>query len=137
MTACFRLVIAASAILTLPTPVLFAADEPVFKTDEAGFKRVVEPFLQQHCVRCHGAKVNEGEFRVDTQLDTDFLDRTTQGKWGEVINVLSSNEMPPEDEQQPADNSVAAVVDWITKQMAQAELHRRDSAIVLRRINRA
>ncbi|NQV24251.1 MAG: DUF1592 domain-containing protein [Rhodopirellula sp.] len=105
--------------------------------DEAGFRQIVEPFFRQHCVRCHGATEAEGEFRVDTQLSTDFLDVVIKARWGEVVNVLNSHEMPPEDEPQPRQETVAQVVDWITQQMARAELHRRDSAIVLRRMNRA
>ena len=50
---------------------------------------------------------------------------------------LNSHEMPPEDEPQPQPEEVAKVVDWITQQLVHAELYRRDSAIVLRRLNRA
>lgn len=108
-----------------------------FAPDNLGFQRIVEPFFTQHCVRCHGPKDAEGEFRVDSQVSADFMDVVIKGRWGEVINVLNSHEMPPEDEPQPSQESVATVVDWITQQMARAELHRRDSAIVLRRMNRS
>jgi hypothetical protein len=108
-----------------------------FSPDNVGFQRIVEPFFKQHCVKCHGPKEAEGEFRVDTQVSADFVDVVIKGRWGEVINVLNSHEMPPEDEPQPSQKAVAEVVDWITQQMARAELHRRDSAIVLRRMNRA
>jgi mono/diheme cytochrome c family protein len=113
------------------------AAESEFVADAAGFQRIIEPFFQQHCVRCHGARESEGEFRVDTQLGSDFLDVVIKARWGEVVDVLNSHEMPPEGEPQPSEQSVAMVVDWITQQMARAELHRRDSAIVLRRMNRA
>jgi len=113
-----------------------AADDS-FQPDATGFQRIVEPFFRQHCVRCHGPQEAEGEFRVDTQVNADFVDVVIKGRWGEVINVLNSHEMPPEGEPQPRQNAVAEVVDWITQQMARAELHRRDSAIVLRRMNRA
>lgn len=115
---------------------LTAADSD-FAPDSAGFQRIVAPFFRQHCVRCHGPAEAEGEFRVDTQVNADFVDVVIKARWGEVINVLNSHEMPPEDEPQPTQQSVAAVVDWITQQMARVELHRRDSAIVLRRMNRA
>lgn len=115
---------------------LTAADSE-FAPDRAGFQRIVAPFFKQHCVRCHGPEEAEGEFRVDTQVNADFVDVVIKARWGEVINVLNSHEMPPEGEPPPAQQSVSAVVDWITQQMARAELHRRDSAIVLRRMNRA
>ena len=50
--------------------------------------------------------------------------------------MLNSHEMPPEGEPQPKPDEVARVVDWITEQMTQAELIRRDGVIVLRRLNR-
>ncbi|MDA1014412.1 MAG: DUF1592 domain-containing protein [Planctomycetota bacterium] len=112
-------------------------ERPKMAADEAGFEQVLKPFLKSHCIGCHGPAAQEGEFRVDVQLVNDFLDPVAKGKWGEVVNVLNSHEMPPEDETQPQPDEVAKVVDWIARQMARAELHRRDSAIVLRRINRA
>ena len=113
------------------------AADPEFALDNLGFQRIVEPFFKQHCLRCHGPEEAEGEFRVDSQVTADFVDVVIKARWGEVINVLNSHEMPPEDEPQPSQESVAEVVDWITQQMARAELHRRDSAIVLRRMNRS
>ena len=73
---------------------------------------------------------------MDRDLSTDFLDAATKEKWGEVVDVLNSHEMPPEEEPQPKTDEVAKVVDWITRQMVSAELVRRDGAIVLRRMNR-
>ena len=87
------------------------AAEDSFEPDAAGFQRIVEPFFKQHCVRCHGPKEAEGEFRVDTQVNANFVDVVIKGRWGEVINVLNSHEMPPEGEPQPTQQSVAAVVD--------------------------
>ncbi|MGE0607960.1 MAG: DUF1592 domain-containing protein [Pirellulales bacterium] len=116
---------------------LRAADKPpAFQPDDAGFKATIGPFLKTHCLRCHGGDKQEGEFRVDQHLPNDFVELRSKERWGEVVNVLNSHEMPPEGEPQPNTNEVAKVVDWITAQMAQAELLRRDSAIVLRRLNR-
>jgi len=79
----------------------------------------------------------KGEFRVDsTGLPNDFQDLTTAGKWKEIVNVLNSHEMPPKREKQPASSETAKVVDWITAQLAQSELARRDKGVVLRRLNR-
>tara|TARA_R110002072_G_scaffold303141_1_gene495725 strand:- start:41490 stop:44549 length:3060 start_codon:yes stop_codon:yes gene_type:complete len=135
----FTATVAAAFLLLVLRADFQAADaaEPEFAPDTAGFQKIVEPFFRLHCVRCHGPKEAEGEFRVDTQVSADFLDVVVKGRWGEVVNVLNSHEMPPEDEPQPSQESVAEVVDWITRQMARAELHRRDSAIVLRRMNRS
>lgn len=112
------------------------AEEARFVPDEAGFKKVVAPFLQKHCTRCHGDRKQEGSLRVDRHLTTAFTDATTQEKWGEVLNVLNSHEMPPAEEPQPSAESVAAVTEWITQQRLRVELLRRDGRVVLRRLNR-
>lgn len=114
-----------------------AADEPAaFPPDDAGFRAQAVPLLKTHCFRCHGREKQEGEFRVDKNLSTDFLDRANKSRWEEVIQVLNSHEMPPEDEPQPQPAEVARLVDWVTGEMARAELLRRDTQIVLRRLNR-
>lgn len=119
------------------TPAAVAApDPPQLVPDEAGFRATLVPFLKTYCLRCHGPDDQQAELRVDRHLPNDFLDLSAQGKWGEVVNVLNSHEMPPEDEPQPPVDVVARVVDWITQQMVRAELYRRDSGIVLRRLNR-
>ncbi len=118
---------------------LLAAEKPqsaATDTANGSYREVVAPFLKQHCVRCHGPTKQEGEFHLERHLKTDFLDPSAKEKWGEVVNVLNSHEMPPEKEPQPKPNEVAKVVDWITEQLAQAEVIRRDGQIVLKRLNR-
>ncbi|MEO8498765.1 MAG: c-type cytochrome domain-containing protein, partial [Planctomycetota bacterium] len=132
---CFRSTI---GILLLMLPHVGVAQQRTdFQPDKPGFREVVAPFFQQHCLRCHGPDDQQADFRVDQHLPNDFLDVVAKGKWGEVVNVLNGHEMPPEDEPQPKAEEVARVVDWITQQMVRAELYRRDSAIVVRRMNRA
>ncbi len=113
-----------------------SAGEPVFSADESGFRRHLDQFLTVHCLRCHGPEQAEGEFRIDRDLSPRFDDLTTKGKWGEVVNVLNSHEMPPEEEPQPAPESVAEMVDWITSQMVSAERLHRETQVVIRRLNR-
>lgn len=113
-----------------------AAETPPTQADAAGYRQIVAPFVKAHCERCHGTAKQEGNFRVDQHLKNEFLDPASKEKWGEVVNVLNSHEMPPEGEPQPKPDEVAKVVDWITEQMVRAELVRRDGQIVLRRLNR-
>ena len=120
--------------LLLASP-LTAQDSATLKPDEVGYRRVA-PFLKKYCIDCHGPDAQEGEFRIDQHLPNDFLNPAAKSKWSEVVNMLNSHEMPPEDSPQPSDREVARVVDWVTEQMTRAEYHRRDSAIVLRRMNR-
>jgi hypothetical protein len=104
---------------------------------EYGLKNI-RSFLDQYCLKCHGPVKPKGEFRVDAAgLATDFHDLATAGRWKEIVNVLNSHEMPPKQAAQPTAAETAQVVDWVTDQLARAELARRDKSVVLRRLNRA
>jgi mono/diheme cytochrome c family protein len=111
-------------------------ERPPSMAADVGIQTTVRPFVKTHCERCHGPTKQEGNFRVDQHLKNEFLDPAAKAKWGEVVNMLNSHEMPPEGEPQPRPEEVAKVVDWITEQMVRAELVRRDGQIVLRRLNR-
>ena len=89
----------------------FAAEPQAMKPDAVGYRDIITPFLKTHCVKCHGPEKKEGQLRVDQQLKNEFLDPASKGKWGEVVNVLNSHEMPPEGEPQPKPEKVARVVD--------------------------
>lgn len=108
-----------------------------WRPDSVGYQKTVAPFLKRYCLRCHRKGIEDNEFRVDSSLENNFLKPVAKGKWGEIVNVLNGHEMPPEGERKPTTTEVAKVVDWITSQMVKAELANRDSAIVLRRLNRA
>jgi Arc/MetJ-type ribon-helix-helix transcriptional regulator len=115
-----------------------AAAELGFQPDNDGYKKVVVPFFRKHCAECHVGEKPEGEFSiVRKELGTDFANPVFRGKWREIVNVLNSHEMPPEDKPQPDATEAAAVVDWITKQAVAAEVSKREQSVVLRRLNRA
>ncbi len=110
---------------------------PSFVPDNAGFATTAVSFLKTHCDRCHGAKKQEADFRVDTQLTADFSDRVNRQHWAEVVDAINSHSMPPDTEPQPAATDSASFIDWATSQTVRAELVSRSTTIVLRRMNRA
>ncbi|MFM8892834.1 MAG: DUF1592 domain-containing protein, partial [Planctomycetia bacterium] len=115
------------------------AAEPAAPADgEAGYRATVAPFFRKHCGACHGVAKPEGGFSVARrELGIDFTLPAVRSKWREVVNVLNSHEMPPEDRPQPEPAETAAVVDWITRQAVAAELAARQHEVVIRRLNRA
>lgn len=119
--------------------VAFAQDKPAFTPDADGYAKTVEPFFAAFCNKCHTGAKPKGDFATNTKgLPNDFRDQSTKAKWKEVVNVLNSHEMPPkEEDKQPTAKEVGAVVDWITEQTVRAELAKRETAVVLRRLNRA
>ncbi|MDA1159593.1 MAG: DUF1592 domain-containing protein [Planctomycetota bacterium] len=68
-----------------------------------------EVFLTKHCLRCHGPEKVERDLRVD-QLSRDFRSGADAHLWAEIVERINSGEMPPEDEPQPTEDEIAAVV---------------------------
>ena len=85
------------------------ADDIALRPDAAGYSGIVQPFIQEHCVTCHGPEKEKGKLRLDT-LANDFGDPLVASKWKEVVNSINGHEMPPEEEPQPASEAAAAFV---------------------------
>src|SRR5262245_57076438 len=76
--------------------------------DGEDFDKAVRPFLDAHCVRCHGPQKQKGEFRVDT-LTRDFANGSAAVRWGDVLERLNTGEMPPKGEPKPKPDDSARV----------------------------
>jgi len=107
-----------------------------FANDPVGFAKVVQPFIKEHCVACHGPEKQKGHLRLDT-LANDFADPGVAAKWKEVVNSVNGHEMPPEEEKQPAPEAAARFAEWLELAVARAEIAKRSTRVVLRRMNRA
>lgn len=115
---------------SLPPQLLAQADT------ENTYQSKIAPFLQKHCISCHGNQKQESDLRFDQKIPLRFDESQAKGWWSEIVNVLNSHEMPPESEVQPDPKQVAEIVDWIVEQLSNAERNRKDSSITLRRLNR-
>ena len=89
----------------------------------AGFDKVAQPFLSEHCVRCHGEKKQKGNLQLDT-LPRDFAAPLSASHWADVMERISSGEMPPEDEPKPKAEDAARVAEWIAQQLKDGEATR-------------
>ncbi|MFP6765052.1 MAG: DUF1592 domain-containing protein, partial [Planctomycetaceae bacterium] len=94
----------------------------------ADFQKSVGPILNRSCLACHGPDRSEGRLRID-KLNPDLLAGPDVERWREIYNVLSNSEMPPEDEPQYAlpDTARGNVVDWLSNELNQASLIRRNN----------
>jgi mono/diheme cytochrome c family protein len=68
-----------------------------------------EGFLEQHCIRCHGAAKSEGDVRID-KFSRDFKSGADTHHWGEVLDRINSGQMPPKDEPKPTQAEIATFV---------------------------
>jgi hypothetical protein len=101
------------------TPRAFADAKP---SSDADFNKAVLPFVTTNCIRCHGEKKHKGELRLDT-LSRDFTGAGA-GRWGDVMDRISSGEMPPEKEPRPKIEESARIVEWLAGKMKEGETAR-------------
>jgi len=59
------------------------------------YKDIV-PFLDKHCISCHGSEKEKGGVRFDILEDID------EQLWTDIHEQLESGEMPPDDKPQPS-----------------------------------
>ncbi|MEZ5300398.1 MAG: DUF1587 domain-containing protein [Verrucomicrobiales bacterium] len=111
-------------------------DEAKFAPDAAGFRAIAQPYFERHCVACHGDKKTKGELHLARDLKNDFLSMAESAKWGEILDAVNAHEMPPEDEPQPTPEEAGKFADWVAGELVRAEVSKKATKVVLRRLNR-
>jgi mono/diheme cytochrome c family protein len=105
--------------------------------DAGKYKKLIQPFLTQHCVRCHGPQLQEGKLRLDT-LPTNFTASESARHWIEIMDRINLGEMPPEKEPRPDPETIHATASWIAAELRNAARLSLTSGgrVLLRRMNR-
>jgi len=83
------------------------------------YSQVVQPFLKEHCVRCHDGETKENGFSMQVAT-ADFTVKSSSDFWLRVLDQLTFKNMPPEEEEQPSGLEVAQVTEWINTGLLQA-----------------
>jgi mono/diheme cytochrome c family protein len=106
--------------------------------DSAGFEATVQPFLQDTCVPCHNARRKRGGLNLEPFTELDSVARDPNA-WEKALTKIRSGEMPPEDDPQPDERTVAAVSGWIDRELDRVDrLAAPDPGrVTIRRLNRA
>jgi hypothetical protein len=92
---------------------LAVADETDDKALKRDFAKIVRPFVQTHCLDCHGPDVQEAKLDLSVFSSLDKV-ATGHATWELVLERLRAKEMPPPDaEQQPDSETRRVIVDWI------------------------
>ena len=78
--------------------------------------RDILPILRRYCTGCHGPETSEGGLQLETALRRKPLvrDRAT---WKNIAFLVGHRFMPPEDEEQPDENTRRRLVAWIRVQI--------------------
>ena len=90
-------------LFCMAVPALADADEQ-HVADEQTFNKVVQPFLREYCITCHGKKDYEGDIQI-TRLSFNLAASKSLDQWQLVLKQLKLEEMPPYDEPQPSDQA--------------------------------
>lgn len=95
-----------------------------------------ENFLNDYCIKCHGADKQKGDRRFDG-LTASIKTPDDALIWQEILDQLNKGEMPPRKEKQPQTAELLAAVDAITESVGEAALRFKGTAAhtVLRRLN--
>lgn len=78
----------------------------------SGFKESVAPFFEKNCIECHGVKKKKGKVSLH-DIQGDLSSGEKLDRWEDILDMLKSGEMPPEDEPQPTAAEREAIVKWI------------------------
>jgi hypothetical protein len=93
---------------------------PAASGADADFPKIIQPFLKEHCVKCHGPKKKKGKLVLHAIKD-DFGSESGSDQWIEILNQLTFGEMPPPEENvRPSASEVAEIVEWIHKRLTES-----------------
>ncbi len=98
----------------------------------------LEHFFGDYCITCHGPDKQKGERRLD-QWSWPVTDQDTLLSVQEVIDVLTLEDMPPDDaEKHPPTEAVREMIDHLTGLAFDGHAHLSSTGgeVVLRRLNR-
>ena len=94
---------------------------------EARYRETVRPFLETHCLRCHGPEKPKGDMDLSPFTDAPAAAKDLP-RWALVLEQLEAGTMPlPKARPQPTAEARAAVIDWIgALRKQEAEKHAGD-----------
>ena len=98
-------------IATLPLLILLGVGEV---NADTSFKKNVAPFFEAYCVKCHGPDKSKGKISLHA-IDGDLAAGRELERWEDILEMLESGEMPPEDEAQPNEAERMVIADWINR----------------------
>src|SRR5215470_278840 len=90
---------------------------------DAGFDRLVRPFLTEHCYGCHNADLKSGGLNLEAYSTVASILQSGQGRrhWEEVAKKIRAGEMPPKGMPRPKEAEAHAVIQWIENLFEQVD----------------
>ena len=100
-------------------------------------KEILGPFLQEYCIQCHGPNKQKAKLRFDT-IDFAISNGNEALHYQDILDVLNSAEMPPEEKAQPSSDELEGVIGELTDTLfkARKQLESSGGKVEMRRLNR-
>ncbi len=102
------------------------------QVDESPYGQKIQPFLREHCQRCHNEDKPESGVRLDG-LVALFPDNQLF-LWKEILKQLVEETMPPEGELKPTGEQRASIVQSIREEMKSSQIRNNDKNGSVRRL---
>ncbi|MFL2869214.1 MAG: DUF1592 domain-containing protein [Pirellulaceae bacterium] len=98
------------------------------------FAKDVAPVLKTFCYDCHNKDVQEANTRIDN-LNPNMINGPDAERWHHVLNMINLGKMPPKDSEQPDEDSLVRMIEWIQGELTKAiELRQTSNRAVMRRL---
>ena len=113
------------------------AKEPAVTKSDA-VEKIIVPFVNKHCVQCHGPKKKSAGLTLHTYTDEKSILKDRK-KWHEVVRMVHSGEMPEAKQPRPDLKDTDAFLKAINDIFIAADTNgKRDPGrVTMRRLNRA
>ena len=120
----------------LHTTFVVAADATPEKALNAKFRGEIKPFVQKFCSDCHSGAKPEGGLDLGRFGQASTL-RDERATWQKVVLRLRSEEMPPEDQEQPSADARQRFMAAVNSALAGGvAAPRNPGRVTMRRLNR-
>jgi hypothetical protein len=100
------------AVLLSATVSVSASAAPTKGGLDRRFAETVRPFLESHCLECHGGEKPKGDLDLRQYQSLDLVIRDPR-PWATVLERLTAKEMPPKKAKQPSVEARRQVIEWI------------------------
>ena len=115
---------------------------PAFAADDSAqlanrFSVDVAPFLQKHCLECHGEKEPKADLSLAKDLDAKSL-VMRRSVWESVLDMVETGQMPPKEQPKPDPVAVDKFVSLVKALFDDADRHAKPDPgrVTVRRLNR-
>ena len=97
-----RCVLSGCIALTLLVAIV---GQPCRAQDTSDVAKVIVPFVEKHCVQCHGEKKTKGDLSLHTFKDDESILKANK-IWLTVVEKVRSGEMPPKGKPRPSPQEI-------------------------------